>query len=221
MIVTTGRKPLDLTGDTYGKLTVLREELPKKTPYRKWETICECGKTAIVIQHNLRSGGTKSCGCLIGLPNITHGASNTRLFKIWSGMRERCNDVNSPHYIRYGQCGITICKEWEQFINFQHWANNNGYVKNLSIDRKNGNKGYSPINCRWVTHITQGRNRKKFKNTSSKYIGVSKVGDKWRSAINVNKKKHNIGSFATEHEAALARDKYISDNNLSDFTLNF
>lgn len=80
--------------------------------------------------------------------------SKTRLYKIFQGMKDRCYNVNSSHYKTYGAKGIEICPEWLEnggVQNFISWSLDNGYDDNLSLDRIDNNKGYSPDNCQWVT----------------------------------------------------------------------
>lgn len=81
-----------------------------------------------------------------------HGLSKTRLYGIYNNMKQRCYNPNNPSYIYYGGKGITICREWlDDFENFYNWSMANGYEEDLTIDRKESNKGYCPENCRWIT----------------------------------------------------------------------
>lgn len=115
---------------------------------------------------------------------ITHGKSNTRLYGIYRGMWCRCYNKNHEHYNQYGGRGITICDEWlHDFMNFYKWAINNGYDDNLTIDRIDNNKGYSPNNCRWVNQKIQLRNRKN--TVKINYNGVTKPLSCWAEDLTV------------------------------------
>ena len=102
----------------------------------------------------------------------THGDSYTRLYKIYKGMKRRCYTTKDESVARnYKNRGIGICSEWlEIYINFKRWAINNGYKDNLSIDRINNDKGYSPDNCRWVTRRQQANNKR-----TNIYITINNV----------------------------------------------
>ena len=160
----------DLIGRKFGRLTVLERYPEKKKGYIQWVCECQCGNIIVVRSDLLKSGNTRSCGCLakeihsmrcreLGLTRATHKKSNTRLYKIYANMKDRCYNKNNHAYKDYGLRGITICKEWlESFNAFYEWAINNGYGDNLTIDRKNNNSGYSPNNCRWITRTEQSLN---------------------------------------------------------------
>ena len=152
----------DLTGKTFGRLSVLRrlsEDEGAKRGCPKWLCQCECGKITHTASTKLVSGLTKSCGCL-GLENATkakikHGDArfnnHTRLYRIWAAMHRRCNNPNVAAWKYYGGKGVKVCKTWKNYALFKKWALSNGYENTLTIDRINPSKDYTPKNCRWVT----------------------------------------------------------------------
>jgi hypothetical protein len=137
-------------------------------------------------------------------------------------MWARCTKEEHPAFDRYGGKGITVTPEWIDVLVFAAWARTNGYAPELTLDREKNELGYGPMNCRWVTRTTQQRNRGSHRGSSSGYIGVCfhKLTGKWKAHIKVNKKLIHLGYHQEELEAAKARDQYILDNNLKDFTMN-
>lgn len=151
----------DLTGNKYNMLTVLRR-LPNRGNNAVWECRCDCGNITKVTSGNLKNGSVKSCGCLrLKSTSTTHNKSNSRLYRIWAAMKQRCYNEDYVAYKNYGGRGISICDEWvNSFENFYDWAINNGYSDSLSIERINVNDNYCPSNCTWVTLTEQAQNRR-------------------------------------------------------------
>lgn len=90
-----------------------------------------------------------------------HGLGGTPLHTIWRGMVGRCYLTTSKAYKNYGGRGIDICKEWKNdFRIFNKWALDNGYELGLTIERKNNDKGYCPINCCWIPRKEQNLNKR-------------------------------------------------------------
>lgn len=88
-----------------------------------------------------------------------HGKKDSRIYSIWASMLQRCKNPNDISYSLYGNKGISVCEDWEYFINFDEWAMSNGYQEDLSIDRIDSNGNYEPSNCRWVSMKVQQNNR--------------------------------------------------------------
>lgn len=155
----------------------------------------------------------------------THGdsAAGNKLYRVWVNMRQRCNNPNHEYYHDYGGRGVKVCPEWESYENFKAWAITSGYAEGLTIDRKDNGLLYSPEFCRWTDRTAQQRNRRSVRNASSGYIGVSihSRSGTWQAGIKIAGKSKNLGQFKTSEEAARARDAYVIENGLEDFTLNF
>lgn len=116
----------------------------------------------------------------------SHGGRHSRLYKVWCAMKERCCNPHNKRYMRYGGRGITVCGEWKNdFAAFRDWALNNGYSENLTIDRIDNNKEYSPYNCRWVTPREQNRNYSR--NHMITFNGKTQCVVAWSEETGINR----------------------------------
>lgn len=173
----------DLTGQKFGRLTVLYKlnNYNKKRPY--WLCVCECGNFKEVKGTDLLRGHMKSCGCLVHKHNLT----GCKLHGVWFGIKSRCYNKNNQAYKNYGGRGIAVCNEWkDDFQAFYDWSMMNGYKEGLQIDRINNNGNYEPNNCRWVTNKVNCNNRR-----SNRYFTIDNVTHtihEWCDILNINYK---------------------------------
>ena len=158
----------DLTGQKFGRLILIERIVIKhKTNYK---CVCDCGNEIITRSFDLKSGHSKSCGCLQieagffnGLNNRVHGHSSgrkrTKEYRAWEGMKDRCLNPNYHAYDRYGGRGIKVCEKW--LNSFENFLDDVGLAPNIeySIDRIDNNGNYEPGNVRWVDDWTQAHNR--------------------------------------------------------------
>lgn len=155
--------PRDISGKKFGRLTAICVDHVGPRGLRYWLCRCDCGEYSVKPINDLTGGKVKSCGCLFKEHNkiykTKHGERDTRLYSIWKNMRQRCENSKRKEFKYYGGKGISVCKAWNEFINFRDWALENGYAPNLTIDRKNSLGDYEPSNCRWITLADQQRNK--------------------------------------------------------------
>lgn len=147
----------------FGRLTVTgRQYAFSKVGQAHWRCKCECGNASVVKGSNLRSGVTKSCGCLKDDLNRTtktkHGKRDTSTYLSWVQMNQRCNNPKSTSYADYGVRGIAICERWQSFELFLEDMGDRPFGK--SLDRKDTNGNYEPSNCKWSTAKEQANNRR-------------------------------------------------------------
>ena len=174
----------DLTGQKFNHLTAV--ELVSRKPTR-WKCICDCGNYTTVLTTNLKSGKVKSCGCIHHRGNPKHNICYSRQYAIYKKIIRRCYNPDDPAYKNYGGRGIDVCKEWrDDVVNFYNWSIENGYSDNLSIDRIDNNKGYSPNNCRWADAKEQSNNRRSCRLYTIN--GIEKTLAQWCECYNMEYK---------------------------------
>lgn len=183
----------DLTGQRFGRLTVIGVD-DRDTRKTYFYCQCDCGNVKSVRSDSLIAGAIRSCGCLkleqdrINLEaNHSHKMSGTRPYWIWQDIKNRCYNPHDIRYDRYGGRGITVIDEWRNdFSAFYEWSLKNGYADNLTIDRIDNDKGYSPDNCRWSTMKEQSRNRST--NINIRIGNATKTLTEWCEIFSVDSK---------------------------------
>ena len=167
-------RKVDISGQRFGRWTVLERAYIDKQNGSMWLCRCDCGKEGIIRHSSLTSGNSRSCGCLLeevrSISHTKHGYHGERLYYVWNTMKQRCFNPNNTKYDLYGGRGITVCDEWRySYEAFRKWAYENGYDENAevnqcTIDRIDVNGNYDPNNCRWADAKTQSANVREHRN---------------------------------------------------------
>ena len=178
--------PIDITNMIFGRLCAIKR-IGSKNGKPIWLCKCSCGNTITTLGESLRSGNTKSCGCLQKdtAANIftKHGLSKTRTYNIWNGIVTRCTNKKHHSYALYGALGLSICDRW---LSFENFFNDMGECpNNHSIDRININEGYNPSNCRWASNFVQSRNKRT--NVLLTFCGKTMCQTDWANAIGIKR----------------------------------
>lgn len=169
---------IDLTGKRFGRYTVV-ERAPRPETHKQqhafWKVRCDCGTERVIPGGSLRSGNSRSCGCLCKDINAdrltTHGGRRTREYRIWRAVKDRCFNERNSHFDYYGGRGITMCDRWKNdFTAFL--ADMGPCPDGLTIERIDVNAHYDPSNCKWATYREQRQNQRR-----SKFVDYE--GQRW------------------------------------------
>ncbi len=148
----------NLSGQRFGRLEVICFD-NSKDGITKFLCVCDCGEFSIVRRNNLISGNTKSCGCQSSRQAITHGDSNTKLYRTWESIITRCYNKKQKQYKDWGGRGITVCDRWRySYVNFR--SDMGPKPEGLTLDRIDNDGNYEPSNCRWATYLVQNNNQR-------------------------------------------------------------
>ena len=213
-------------GDKFGYLEIIGlTNSTRKTIH--YICKCECGNIIKTGKWDLigteNRNPRKSCGCKKKRQN-GKCAKYLHLYNVWKSLEAKCYNPKHTSYERYGAKGIVVCNEWlNSFDNFLEWSLDNGYSRELTIDRIDSTKGYYPENCRWTTLQIQEINKGLNKNNKTGYKGIcinSKNG-LYRCDISRGGKRVHLGSYKRLEEAVkirkLAEEYFLKYNTLDGF----
>lgn len=201
-------------GDKYNRWSVTGKPFIRKLPsggsFEYVECLCECGTERAVMVKALicPKKPSFSCGCFrlerLRKEMVTHGQTGTEIYSSWQHMKTRCEDKS---YNDYGGRGIDYCEDWFVFANFFKDMGESHFA-GAEIDRIDVDGNYCKENCRWVERSVNSHNKRKKKDCTSIYQGVSwsEERQKWVASLTKDKKFYLSKRYNSEYEAALAYD---------------
>ena len=191
------RYATDLTGRVFGALTVISRQSNDRNGPARCLCRCSCGNEKTITSSNLNSGSYTSCGCgVVRIENQkTHGMRDTRVYRIWLNMKDRCLRKENKSYADYGGRGVSVCERWkDSFENF-YADMGDPPSDDHSIERRDNGGNYEPGNCFWATRIEQGANKRN--NVLVTYNGQTRTLAEWARELGVSydtlKRRKSLG----------------------------
>lgn len=189
MSIANHKHASDLALRVFGRLTATNQAEKRGRNRMYWLCRCSCGREKWVIADALKSGATKSCGCLNDevRRSLVHGESArdggaaSPTYNSWHSMKQRCTNPSDDRFSQYGGRGITVCERWMKFDNFL--ADMGEKPPRMSIDRIDNNGNYQPDNCRWANAAVQSRNTSR--NRFFTFQGETLCLDDWSRKLNI------------------------------------
>lgn len=211
--------PRSHIGETHGIYTLI-DVLDEKNKYGQYIYVGRC-KQCGYEKHSFYSDFT--CKVATVCNHVRLGTNepiplvkwnNKRIEYIFRGIKQRCYNKNDKSYKWYGAKGIKICEKWLNNPKlFEEWSMQNGYTNELTIDRIDENKDYSPSNCRWIPDIQNS----KYKSTTS-LINVDEEihsGRDWSKILGLGTNRINtyVRKYGLNNTIEFIR-RYIANPNL-------
>ena len=192
-------KFIDRIGHKYGRLAIIKRTTGPRTDKVYWLCDCDCGTTVTVASGDLTTGHSMSCGCLNKEIVTKHGGWNKSSYNTWRAMIRRCSNPKDKDYKNYGAKGVSVCKQWLNYVQFV--ADMGEPTGAETLDRIDPTDGYYPANCRWATPVQQIRNqRPKIHKYGAAGIKPTKSG-KWTASITAGLKRYYSPVCSTIEEA--------------------
>jgi len=144
----------------------------------------KCQFCGIELLGDKRKFGKPCLPCALRA-KATHGKSSHKIYRVWAGIKARCYIPSASNYQYYGGRGISMCDEWRNSSSsFFKWAEQNGFVEGLEIDRIDNDGNYCPENCRFVPHKENSRKSRKARATAETASAAKKLLSSGHGVIN-------------------------------------
>lgn len=195
----------DLTGQSFGRWTVISRAPNGAGGRTKWHSVCACGAERAVAAIHLVKGSSSSCGKCArprgeNSPVYRHGKRGG-VYSVWLNIIQRCENPNNTQYHDYGGRGITMCRRWrEDYGSFVDDMGPRPTPKH-QIDRKNNNLGYSHGNCEWATRSQNMLNTRRNHLVSYQGETIPLAEAARRAGVNYGTAKWRLRNGRSDEEA--------------------